>query len=187
LAAGSDSELGSSLNWTKLRDIAEAVVEEAVRASTTSAHPGNRPPLGMLLVMHPDEATKLRALLHECGAETFLASSCAEAGRVLRSGAPIRGIFSAQRLPDGGITELALTGNRCPEPAPLIVCLPQIDGGWIDLLEAGAFDLLVEPYRHERIHQIIEELSLYTTCAIRSVAGLPPSVAAQGRTSSQKR
>jgi len=31
LAAGSDSELGSSLHWTRLRDIAEPIVEEAAR------------------------------------------------------------------------------------------------------------------------------------------------------------
>ena len=37
-------------------------------------------------------------------------------------------------------------GARCPEPTPLILFLPQVDGGWIDLLEAGAFDLVAEPY-----------------------------------------
>lgn len=33
MAAGSDSELGSSLDWTRLRDIAEPIVAEAVRAA----------------------------------------------------------------------------------------------------------------------------------------------------------
>jgi hypothetical protein len=164
LAAGSDSEIGSSLHWTKIRDIAEAVVEEeTARTSTTNTQAGKRAPLGILLVMHPDEAAKLHTILQECGAETFLASSCAEAARVLRSGAPIRAIFSAQRLPDGGIAKLTRMANACPERLPLIVCLQQIDGGWIDLLEAGAFDLLVEPYRHERIRQIIDGLSLNLT------------------------
>ena len=45
-------------------------------------------------------------------------------------------------------------GKRCPEPPPVIVCLPQIDGGWIDLLEAGAFDVVVEPYPRERIQRV---------------------------------
>jgi hypothetical protein len=52
-------------------------------------------------------------------------------------------------------------GGRCPEPTPLILFLPQVDGGWIDLLEAGAFDLVVEPYRRERIQRVIAELALY--------------------------
>jgi hypothetical protein len=37
LAAGSDSELGSSLHWTQLRDIAERIVEQAWRRSDMSA------------------------------------------------------------------------------------------------------------------------------------------------------
>ena len=32
LAAGSDSELGSSLHWTAVRDIAEEIVQRACRA-----------------------------------------------------------------------------------------------------------------------------------------------------------
>jgi len=123
LAAGSDSELGSSLHWTKLRDIAEGVVDEASRAYAMAGRAGKRSPLGILMVMHPSEAAKLHALLEECGAETFLASSCAEADRVLRAGSPIRGIFSTLRMPDGGVADLARMGNRCPEPVPLIVLL----------------------------------------------------------------
>jgi len=177
LAAGSDSELGSGLHWARLRDIAEAVVEEASHACVRGA-PGRKRPFGILLVMHPDEARQLCALLQECGAKTFLASSCAEAGRVLRGGAPIRGIFSSQRLPDGGITELARMGRQCLEPAPVIVCLRQIDGGWSDLLEAGAIDLLVEPYQRERVQQLIDELSLCTTGTGSSALDPAPRVAA---------
>ena len=172
LAAGSDSELGSSLHWTRLRDIAEAVVEEASRAISARTE---EPPLGILVVMHPSEAAKLHALLQECGVRVFVASSCAEAARVLRAGAPIRGIFSTQWLPDGGVQELAEIGKQGPRLAPLIVCLREIDGGWIDLLEAGAFDLLVEPYRRESIQQAIEKLTRYVTGTVPSVASLPPS------------
>ena len=37
LAAGSDSELGSSLDWTRLRDIADAIVGEAFRNSSAGS------------------------------------------------------------------------------------------------------------------------------------------------------
>ena len=40
LAAGSDSECGSSLHWTRLRDIAEPIVREACLASAGAASPG---------------------------------------------------------------------------------------------------------------------------------------------------
>jgi hypothetical protein len=166
LAAGSDSELGSSLHWTRLREIAEAVVEEASRASAPETAGEKRPQFAVLLAMHPAAAEQLRAPLEKCGVQVFTASSCLEAERALQAGTPIRGIFSARWLPDGGFHELVEMGKRGPEPTPLIVCLPQIDAGWIDLLETGAFDLLVEPYRIERIRQVIEELSRYSGTAL---------------------
>jgi len=125
--------------------------------------------------MAPEDAAKLRPLLEQCGAETFLAATCAEADRFLHSGTPIGAIFSTQRLLDGGIAELARMGNQFPKPVPVIVCLTQIDGGWIDLLEQGAFDVIVEPYRRERIQQVLEELTLYRTSAAGELA---PSAAA---------
>ena len=165
LAAGSDSELGSSLEWTQLRDIAEAVVEEAARRGAPQ-RAAEKPQFGVLLAMPAAAAERLRALLEQCGVEVFTASSCAEAGRALHAGDPIRGIFSTPRLEDGGFQELVEMGKRSPEPAPLIVCLPEIDAGWIDLLEAGAFDVLVEPYRRERIQQVIDGLSRYSGAAV---------------------
>ena len=161
LAAGSDSELGSSLHWTRLRDIAQAIVEEASRQYATEAPSEKRSPFGILVVMHPAETAKLHGLLHECGAEVFTASTCLEASRTLDLGVSIRAIFSTRWLPDGGFQDLVQMGGRCPEPTPLILFLPQVDGGWIDLLEAGAFDLVVEPYRRERIQRVIAELALY--------------------------
>lgn len=162
LAAGSDSELGSSLPWTRLRDIAEAIVGEASRKYVTAAPRERRSPFGILVVMHPAETAKLHGLLHECGAEVFTASTCVEASRALHPGNSLRAIFSTRWLPDGGFRDLVEMGKRCPEPTPLILFLPQVDGGWIDLLEAGAFDLVVEPYRREKIERVIAELAPYT-------------------------
>jgi hypothetical protein len=42
LAAGSDSELGSSLHWTRLRDIAEPIVREAFLAAAGAGVPAAR-------------------------------------------------------------------------------------------------------------------------------------------------
>lgn len=158
LAAGSDSEMGSSLHWTRLRDIAEAVLQEGASARAPRLQ-GGELAAGVLLVMDGAEAAKLLAPLQECGVEIFLAASCAQARQIVRSDAPIRCILGTCRLPDGGVHELAQLGRQRFEPVPLIVCLPAIDGGWIDLLEAGAWDLLVEPYRREKIHDVIERLT----------------------------
>jgi hypothetical protein len=161
LAAGSDSELGSSLHWTAIRDIAEALIEKASSEHLKEAPGVVRSQFGILVVMDPAEAMRLHGLLDVCGAEVFMASSCAEARRTLQGGAPIRAIFSSQRLPDGGFGDLVQMAGASAEPLPVIVFLPKIDGGWIDLLEAGAFDLVVEPYRRETIERVIGELSLY--------------------------
>ena len=157
LADGSDSELGSGLRWTALRDIAEPIVAEAWRVSEASAQAAR---MGVLMVMPPDDMAKLRPLVEQCGGEVLTACSCAEASRALDAARSIRAIFSAQLLPDGGFHELVGLAHRRPEYTPLIVCLAQIDGGWMDLLEAGAFDLMAEPYRREDVQRILDEIAV---------------------------
>lgn len=160
LAAGSDSELGSSLDWTRIRNIAESVVEE-ISSEHAREPAGGRSSFGLLVVMHPTEAAKLRGLLHESGAEIYTACNCAEARHAIQLGLPVRAIFTTQWLPDGGFHDLVHMAGRCPEPVPVVVFLPEIDGGWIDLLEAGAFDLVVEPYRREEIERVMAEIARY--------------------------
>lgn len=180
LAAGSDSELGSSLHWTRIRDIAEAIVEEASHRLDRGSTSVGRSPIGILVVMDPAETAKIHGLLDECGVEAFTASSCADAARAIRAGVPMRAVFSALGLPDGGFWDLVHMASRCPEPMPVIVFLPEIDGGWIDLLEAGAFDIVVGPYRREEIQRVIAAIPLYRrmepetgsgASSARSVAG----------------
>jgi len=158
LAAGSDSELGSSLDWTALRDIAEPIVAEAWRLSGAGAA---RSRVRVLMVMPPDEMAKLRPLVEQCGAEVFTACSCAEARQALDAAGSIRAIFSTQFLPDGGFHNLVAMAHRRSEYTPLIVCLAQIDGGWMDLLETGAFDLMGEPYRREEVQRILDAVALH--------------------------
>jgi hypothetical protein len=165
LAAGSDSELGSSLHWTRLREIAEPVVQAAVLANTSTSPAREVQParLAVLAVMSSDRKSELKAILEQCGLEVFTASSCAEARRALSpaAGIPIRAIFSAQRLPDGGYRDLVAAARRCAGFIPIIVCLPEADGGCSDLLEAGASDLIVARYQAEDIVRVLETLPLY--------------------------
>jgi hypothetical protein len=165
LAAGSDSELGSSLHWTRLRDIAEPIAQAAVLANCCSAptQDGCREHLAVLVVMSSDRTPELKLILEQCGAEVFTASSCAEARRVLGPGRaiPIRAVFSAQWLPDGGFWDLVAAARLCAGFVPIIVCLPDADGGCTDLLEAGVSDLIVEPYQAQDIARILDKLGTY--------------------------
>ena len=155
MAAGSDSELGSSLHWTDLRDIAEPIVQAALRASGSAPTP-------VLAACPPD----LQALLEQCGAEVHLISSCAEARRALRSGVPIRAIVSPPLLPDGKLQDLIDLARECQEYVPVIICLAEADGGWSDLLEAGVSDMLVAPYSREEVQRILKTLPQYGKVAL---------------------
>jgi hypothetical protein len=155
MAAGSDSELGSSLHWTDLRDIAEPIVQAALRASGSAPTP-------VLAACPPD----LQSLLEQCGAEVHLISSCAEARRALQSGVAIRAIVSPPLLPDGKLQDLIDLARECPEYVPVIICLAEADGGWSDLLEAGASDMLVAPYSREEVQRILKTLPQYGKVAL---------------------
>ncbi|MBS1857697.1 MAG: hypothetical protein JST11_20175 [Acidobacteria bacterium] len=181
LAAGSDSELGSSLHWTKIRDIAEAIVGEASRNAPPESGAG-APRSGVLVVMGPAETVRVHGLLRECGVDVFTASSCAEASRALRLGVPIRAIFAARQLPDGGPHELVQMTRGRADPVPVVLFQTETDGGWIDLLEAGVFELVVEPYGRERIEQVVAALPLYSCKPPGSSTLAAPAMAATRRT-----
>jgi len=159
MAAGSDSELGSSLHWTALRDIAEPIVREAMRAS--------RPAPLLVLTVGCDE---IHTALEQCGAECCSVSSLAEACRTLTAGAPVQAIFSALHVPDGTVSDLVELSRRLAGSVPVIVCSPEIDGGWSDLLEAGAADVIAGPYLRDEIARVLKSLPRH--CAV------PPTVLA---------
>jgi len=160
LAAGSDSELGSSLPWTRLREIAEPIVEAAWLASMPVGGPrrsaASQP---RILVVGPaDEGADLSAALADSGVAPCRVSSCAEAHAALLAGTPFQAVFTGLRLPDGGYHDLLEMVRRLPELVPVVVCLPQADGGWSDVLEAGAAALVAPPYRRPEMLRILEAL-----------------------------
>jgi hypothetical protein len=157
MAAGSDSELGSSLPWTALRDIAERIVEDAVRASRT-------PPV-LVLTVGCDE---IRTALELCGAQAWPVSSLADARRFLARGILVHAIFCALDLPDGTVARLADLSGELAGGVPVIVCMPEIDGGWSDLLEAGAADVIAGPYLRDEVARVLKSLPRYR--AVRSPA-----------------
>jgi hypothetical protein len=77
MAAGSDSELGSSLGWRRLRDIAAPIVEAAWHASLADRE--RSPTLGNSgSVGRPaSEGAEVERVLEESGVEVSRVSSCA--------------------------------------------------------------------------------------------------------------
>ena len=158
MAAGSDSELGSSLDWTRLRDIAEPIVEAAWLANRAQAESSPAPSSPrILLVTPPGESEDLEAALEDCGVEVSRASSCEDAARACRAGV-FQAVFCARWLADGGYQDLVETVQRLPEIVPVVICLPQSDGGWSDLLETGAAAVVAPPFHRSDLLCLLEAL-----------------------------
>ena len=167
LAAGSDSELGSSLHWTRLRDIADPIVGAAVRERSQGAAVLPRQAPRVLVVAPPGRAAPVETALAGYGARVFVAGSCVEACEALGAGPSFDAIFTSLILPDGSYRDLVEIGNRLPEFVPVIVCLAQLDGGWSDVLEAGATAFLLEPYSYDEIRRVLERLPEYGPAGMR--------------------
>ena len=160
LAAGSDSEIGSSLSWEALREIAEPIVKgaffSAVSAELLPEAHAVRP--GVLIVMPGEHGHDIQRHLNECGVEVFLAPSCAEARKVLSLRYQIAAVFTSLVLPDGDFRQIVEIAGARSNPAPVIVCLSQMDAGWVDLLEAGAAGVLREGCNLAEIRRVVDEV-----------------------------
>jgi hypothetical protein len=144
MAAGSDSELGSSLHWTALQRIAEPIVEAASRAA--------RPALLPVLTVCCDYVLPA---LKQCEVASCSVNSLAQARRTLTSGLSIQAIFCGPQLPDGRIAEL-VEFSRMAGDIPVIVCLRELDGSWSDLLETGAARVIGGPELREPVECILK-------------------------------
>ncbi len=157
MAAGSDSEMGSSLAWTRLRDIAEPIVEAAWRTNQPDVTlRAGRPKV--LLACPAGEGADLRRVLEECGAEVSRAFSSAEAGQAVCAGPTFHSVFVMRAAGRTDLDYSALLDAARPDAIPVIVCVPQTDGGWIDLLETGVTALLARPFRHSKVRRLLDGL-----------------------------
>ena len=158
LAAGSDSEIGSSLSWTALRDIAEPIVKAAFKRNV-SAQPEDRGDVarpGALLVMPAGSQPSIREHLTDCGLEVFPVSSISEARKVLTLHYQLTAVFCALQLADGCYEEIVQMARDRSRPVPVVVCTPENNGDVRTVLQSGAARVIGEPYDREAIREAIE-------------------------------
>ena len=110
----------------------------------------------LLLVMCAERRTPLLEILESSKADVLTACSCREAGLLLQTCPPLQIVLTDFSLEDGGWWSVREEVVRAKLHAEVIVCLPRVDGGVIDLLESGASDVLVPPYNGERIQHLVE-------------------------------
>lgn len=174
MAAGSDSELGSSLHWTRLRDIAEPMLEAAWRTNQPDVTlPARRQ--RVLLARPAGAGGDLHRVLEECGAEVSCAGSATDALDILHAGALFHSVFVLRNGRQTDPAYPALLRAMRGDAVPVVLCVSQTDGGWADLLETGVSAVLARPFRHSKVRRLLNALP---PIPIRSG---PPELAAARR------
>lgn len=137
-----------------------------------------------LVVTRQGETKALAKILEESGAAVRLVANCREARNALRRPGSVQLVFSDLLLEDGSWrtvrADLARTGSR----VPLAVCLPLLDGGAIDLLEAGCVAVLAPPFREESVRDLVDRVSTYPPRASRGRPRAPSTTDALTKKSS---
>ena len=110
-----------------------------------------------MLVMAPERRQPLLDALESCGIEVLPVCDCNEARRILEARQPLQVVVTDATLRDGDwrrVLEIVAQGSANIE---VVVCSRLGDPKlWLDVLEQGGYDVLVQPYRREEIKRIVE-------------------------------
>ena len=116
-----------------------------------------QPKISAMLIMARERRLPLLGAIESCGIEVVPVCDCNEARRMLEIQPPVRVVLTDEALPDGdwrGVLEIV--AQACAN-IEVVVCSRLSDHKlWVDVVEQGAYDVLVEPYQHEEIRRIIE-------------------------------
>jgi DNA-binding NarL/FixJ family response regulator len=119
----------------------------------------------------------LRRMAEGFGWDLFESASCAEGMALLRR-ERIPVVICEQDLPDGNWRSLLEEITKLAYQPNLIVASRLADDRlWAEVLNLGAYDLLVLPYDDEEVHRVVS-LAWYSTCeaAGGTVARKPPAL-----------
>ncbi len=110
-----------------------------------------------LLVMAQGRCQPMLDALESCGIEVLPVCDCNEARRMLEIEPMVQVVVTDARLHDGDwrrVFEILARGRRKIE---VVVCSRLSDYNlWLDVLEEGGYDVLVEPFEHEEVRRIVE-------------------------------
>ena len=110
-----------------------------------------------MLVMAEERRSTLVNALERCGFDVLPVCDCNEARRMLETQPGVQVVVTDARLHDGDwrrVFEIVARGRRKIE---VIVCSRVGDPKlWLDVLEEGGYDVLVEPFEHEEVRRILE-------------------------------
>jgi len=109
-----------------------------------------------MLVMAPERSLPLVEALERCGIDVLAVCDCSEARQMLES-QPMQVVLTDTALPDGDWRRVLEIVVRVYPNVEVVVCSRLGDHNlWLDVLEQGGYDVLIEPYQHEEVKRIVE-------------------------------
>jgi DNA-binding NtrC family response regulator len=118
--------------------------------------PPSRESSDLLLVANPKEIAELERLFRLSGMSVFAAADCRQARQRLASSSDPAMVVTSLSLKDGSWWSIRKALIERQSMAALVVCLPTLDGGLTDVLEAGCTAVLVPPYKLDRVEAVVE-------------------------------
>ena len=110
-----------------------------------------------MLIMARERRLPLLEALESCGIDVLPVCDCNEGRRMLEIQPQVHVVLTDAALPDGdwrGVLQIVAQAGANIE---VVVCSRLGDQKlWLDVLEQGAYDVLVEPYDCEEVRRIVE-------------------------------
>ena len=123
-----------------------------------------------MLVMAPERCLPLLDALESCGVEVLPVSNCNEARRIFEAQPLLQVVVTDAELHDGDWRQVLAIVAQGRRKIEVVVCSRLCDPKlWLDVVEEGGYDVLVEPFDHEEVRRIVEG------AAARSNMGSPRS------------
>ncbi|MBI3695092.1 MAG: response regulator [Acidobacteria bacterium] len=89
-------------------------------------------------------------------AEVEVASSCEQTAQLLRENPNISLVLTDLCLPDGSWFDILNLVSELHPGAAVVACARTADERlWTHVIEAGGFDILVEPYEEDEVNRIL--------------------------------
>jgi DNA-binding NtrC family response regulator len=117
---------------------------------------GNMPPkINAMLIMNRERRLPLIDALESCAIEVLAVCDCNEARQILETQL-VQVVVTDTTLPDGDWRRVLEIVERGRRKIQVVVCSRLGDPKlWLDVLEEGGYDVLVEPYEREEVKRIV--------------------------------
>jgi DNA-binding NtrC family response regulator len=126
------------------------------------------PKIKALLIIAQDHHQPLLDALESCGIEVLAVRNCSEARRMLETQPLVQVVVTDAVLNDGDWRRVLAMVTQERRKIEVVVCSRLCDPKlWLDVLEEGGYDVLVDPFEHEEVRRIVE------AAAARSYLGSP--------------